>query len=52
MNFDPSVGTQTLTYSYTDGNLCTATATHVLTVNDTTPVTFNLPDGLIDLYLE
>ena len=37
MNFDPSVGTQTLTYSYTDGNNCTNTATVLVTVN-TAPI--------------
>lgn len=49
-SFNPTtagLGPHTITYSYTDGILCTATATHVLTVNDTTPVTFNLPDDQI-----
>ena len=31
--FDPSVGTQTITYTYTDGNGCTNSATTVITVN-------------------
>ncbi|MBK7212908.1 MAG: hypothetical protein IPH88_06355 [Bacteroidales bacterium] len=32
--FDPSAGTQTLTYSYTDGNTCSNTAQVTITVND------------------
>ncbi|MFN5909891.1 MAG: gliding motility-associated C-terminal domain-containing protein [Bacteroidota bacterium] len=32
--FDPSVGTQTVTYSYTDGNNCSNTATATITVVD------------------
>ncbi|MBK8699748.1 MAG: hypothetical protein IPN29_09425 [Saprospiraceae bacterium] len=39
-NFDPSVGTQTLFYSYTDGNLCTNSDMVTITVN-------NLPTALI-----
>jgi hypothetical protein len=31
--FDPSVGTQTLTYTYTDGNLCVNSAQTTITVN-------------------
>lgn len=31
-NFDPSVGTQTITYTYTDGNSCTNFATTSITV--------------------
>ncbi|MBK6965960.1 MAG: hypothetical protein IPH20_19025, partial [Bacteroidales bacterium] len=31
--FDPSAGTQTLTYTFTDGNSCSAFATTVITVN-------------------
>ena len=31
--FDPSVGTQTITYSYTDANGCSASATTSITVN-------------------
>lgn len=32
-NFDPSAGTQTLTYTYTDGNGCTNSASAMITVN-------------------
>src|SRR5574343_455433 len=32
-NFDPSVGTQTITYSYTDGNGCSNTANTTISVN-------------------
>ncbi|HOI48089.1 MAG TPA: Ig-like domain-containing protein, partial [Prolixibacteraceae bacterium] len=32
-SFDPSVGTQTLTYTYTDGNGCTNSAQTTITVN-------------------
>jgi gliding motility-associated-like protein len=32
-NFDPSAGTQTITYSYTDGNGCSNTANTSITVN-------------------
>ena len=32
-SFDPTVGTQTLTYNYTDGNSCTNSNTATLTVN-------------------
>ncbi|MBK7212907.1 MAG: hypothetical protein IPH88_06350 [Bacteroidales bacterium] len=32
--FDPSAGTQTLTYSYTDGNTCSNTAQVTITVNE------------------
>ncbi len=38
-SFDPSVGTQTLTYTYTDGNSCTASCTTTITVNDLPVVT-------------
>jgi gliding motility-associated-like protein len=49
-SFNPGtagVGPHTITYTYTDGNSCSATATDILTVNDTTPVTFVLPDDEI-----
>jgi len=36
-NFDPSAGTQTITYSYTDGNGCSNSANATITVN-TLPV--------------
>jgi hypothetical protein len=39
--FDPSVGTQTLTYTYTDANLCTNTATTLITVNSLLTPTFD-----------
>ena len=32
--FDPSVGTQTLTYTYTEGNTCSDSDTTTITVND------------------
>ncbi|MNJ84183.1 putative Ig domain protein [compost metagenome] len=32
-DFDPSAGTQTLTYTYTDANNCTSNATATITVN-------------------
>lgn len=32
-NFDPSVGTQSINYSYTDGNACSNTANTTITVN-------------------
>lgn len=32
-NFDPSVGTQTVTYSYTDANSCSSSSTASITVN-------------------
>lgn len=32
-NFDPSVGTQTITYSFTDANNCSNSATTTITVN-------------------
>ena len=34
--FDPSVGTQTITYAYTDGNNCSATANALITVTPST----------------
>jgi gliding motility-associated-like protein len=36
-NFDPSAGTQTITYSYTDGNGCSNSANTTITIN-TLPV--------------
>jgi hypothetical protein len=38
-SFDPSVGTQTLTYSYTDGNGCTASCSTTITVHPLPVVT-------------
>jgi hypothetical protein len=50
--FNPSVagiGTFTLTYTYTDGNGCTNSATQTITVNALPPVTFAaVPDVCID----
>src|SRR5947208_11371161 len=37
--FDPSVGTQTITYSYTDANNCTASASKTFTVHTAPTVT-------------
>jgi len=50
--FDPSTGTQTLSYSYTNGNSCANTATTIVTVHDLPvvstgtygPVCENAPD--------
>ncbi|MDH4473029.1 MAG: choice-of-anchor J domain-containing protein [Fluviicola sp.] len=38
-NFDPASGTQTVTYSYTDGNGCSNTASTSITVNASPSVT-------------
>ncbi|MBK8340485.1 MAG: hypothetical protein IPK99_11050 [Flavobacteriales bacterium] len=38
-SFDPSVGTQLVTYSYTDGNGCTASCQTTITVNELPVVT-------------
>ena len=38
-SFDPSVGTQTVTYTYTDGNGCTNSAQTTITVNPLPVVT-------------
>lgn len=49
-SFNPGtagVGSHTITYSYTDGNSCTATATDNITVHDLTPVTLTLADDQI-----
>jgi hypothetical protein len=40
-NFDPSAGTQTLTYSYTDLNGCANSATTTITVNPLPVVSFS-----------
>lgn len=37
-NFDPSVGSQTITYDYTDGNGCSNSATTLITVVDPSSV--------------
>jgi hypothetical protein len=44
-NFDPSVGTQTLTYSYTDGNGCSASCQTTITVTPATTWYSDLGDG-------
>ena len=41
--FNPTAGTQTVTYTYTDGNGCTDDATFTVTVNTAPTVTFTLP---------
>jgi len=38
-DFDPSVGTQTVTYTYTDGNNCSNSASQTITVNTAPTVT-------------
>ena len=46
-NYDPAlttVGPHTITYTYTDGNSCTNSASAVMTVADTTAVTLILAD--------
>lgn len=42
-NFDPSVGTQTITYSYTDSNGCTGSVNANVAVFTAPTVTLNLP---------
>ncbi len=44
-SFDPSVGTQTVTYSYTDGNGCSASCSTTITVNPLPGVTCGGPYG-------
>ena len=41
-DFDPSVGTQTVTYTYTDGNNCSNSASQTITVN-TAPTVSHAP---------
>jgi len=41
--FNPASGTQTLTYTYTDGNNCTNAATFTVTVNNAPTATFTMP---------
>jgi hypothetical protein len=43
--FDPSAGTQTITYSYTDANSCSGSATTTATVNTNPAVTFSTPSA-------
>src|SRR3989338_764019 len=40
-NFDPSAGTQTITYTYTDANSCSNSASTTATVNDLPTVTLS-----------
>lgn len=42
-DFDPAAGTQTVTYTYTDGNGCTNDAATTITVNPAPAVTFVSP---------
>ncbi|WP_341908085.1 choice-of-anchor J domain-containing protein [Fluviicola taffensis] len=42
-DFDPSAGTQTVTYTYTDANNCTNAATTSITVNPAPTVSFTSP---------
>jgi len=42
-DFDPSAGTQTITYTFTDANNCTNTATTTITVNPAPTVAFTSP---------
>lgn len=42
-DFDPTAGTQTVTYTYTDANNCTNTDTAVITVNSEPTVAFASP---------
>lgn len=48
--FDPSAGTQTVTYSYTDANSCTNTATTTITVNALPAVTLVLTEPDLCIY--
>ena len=48
MDFDPSVGSQTLTYTYTDGNGCTNTATTGITVNTPAATSIDAVGNLCD----
>ncbi|WP_343630983.1 choice-of-anchor J domain-containing protein [Fluviicola sp.] len=42
-NFDPAAGTQTITYTFTDGNGCTDDASTTITVNTAPTVGFTSP---------
>jgi hypothetical protein len=42
-DFDPASGTQTITYTFTDGNGCTAEASTTITVNTAPAVAFTSP---------
>ena len=43
--FDPAAGTQTVTYTYTNGNGCTNSANAVITVNTTPTVSWTAPSS-------
>ncbi|MNK01925.1 hypothetical protein D3C87_197390 [compost metagenome] len=43
MNFNPTAGTQTVTYTFTDGNNCSGYASTTITVNDAPTVAFTSP---------
>src|SRR3989344_2270608 len=49
-NFDPSAGTQTITYTYTDANSCSNSASTTATVNDLPTVTLALPVATMCVY--
>jgi len=49
-SFDPSAGSQTVTYSYTDGNGCSNTATTAIAVNTAPSVSFALPVASLCIY--
>lgn len=46
-NFDPSAGTQVITYTFTDGNGCEGAASETITVNASPTVSLNLPINLM-----
>lgn len=48
-NFDPSSGTQTVTYTFTDGNVCTDDASETITVNAAPTVAFTSPVSMMCL---
>ncbi|MBS1612472.1 MAG: choice-of-anchor J domain-containing protein [Bacteroidetes bacterium] len=47
-SFDPASGTQAITYSYTDGNGCSNSASQTLTVNTAPTVTLAAPTAVCD----
>ncbi len=48
--FDVSAGTQTVTYTYTDGNNCSNEATTTVTVNDLPTVALSLTESEVCIY--
>lgn len=48
--FNPTVGTQAITYTYTDENGCANEATKTITVNNAPTATFTLATNLVCLY--